>query len=64
MSYIPSGGRQIFYFSEDQIKDMPPEIAEKIKSYNVLYDSQIESYNTITKNIYIDLIWITTEGLI
>ena len=36
MSYIPSGGRQIFYFSEDQIKDMPPEIAEKIKSYNVL----------------------------
>ena len=52
MSYIPSGGRQIFYFSEDQIKDMPPEIAGKIKSYNVLYDSQIESYNTITKNIY------------
>ena len=52
LSYLPGGGSRIFHFSEEQARDMPPALAEKIRSYNVLYDSQMEGYNTIVRDIY------------
>lgn len=51
-SYIPTGSDRIFYISEDQMQEMPPELVARIKKYNALYESKIEDYNSITREIY------------
>ncbi len=52
MSYIPSGRNRMFYIPPEQQKDMPVELVEKIRSYNLLYDSSIDNYHKITEHIY------------
>lgn len=52
MSYIPSGGNKIFYVSQDQQRDMPAELTNKIRAYNILYDSCVTDYHRITEQIY------------
>lgn len=52
MTYIPSGGDRIWNFSEEQFKDLPPELSEKIISYNKLYDSKTADYHALMERIY------------
>ncbi len=52
MSYIPSGGNRIFHIPSEQLKDMPQDLVEKIRSYNALYDSSIDNYHNITAHIH------------
>ncbi|MBQ8233986.1 MAG: hypothetical protein IJZ36_00200, partial [Bacilli bacterium] len=61
----PNGTDYIYRISENDLKDMPRELVEKLNSYNTLCDSFKEEYGTITEDSYnlIDDILYYTSGM-
>ena len=51
----PNGSAYIYYFSDEAKHDMPPELVEKLDSYDSLMKSYDAEYNTIIGNIYEDI---------
>lgn len=47
-----NGTDYIYNITEEQKKDMPLELVEKIEQYDKLYDSYIEEYNKLIDEIY------------
>ena len=47
-----NGSDRIYVNTEDQLKDMPEELVEKIKSYDELYDSYTEEYEDLLLQSY------------
>lgn len=52
LTYIPNGGNCIYYVPKEQMMDMNSELANKIRSYNSLYDSTIGDYHALMERIY------------
>lgn len=51
----PTGTQYFYYFSDDIKKDMPPELVEKIESYNTKYDRCIKEESfTLNSSIVTD----------
>ena len=51
----PNGSAYIYYFSDEAKHDMPPELVEKLESYDDLMKSHDAEYNQIIGNIYEDI---------
>lgn len=47
-----NGSDYIYYITEDQKKDMPSELVEKIESYDELYASYTAEYEQLIQDIY------------
>lgn len=48
----PNGTNEIFHFSQEQLDDMSSELVGKIKQYNVLYNSYVDTYSNLTSELY------------
>lgn len=51
----PNGSMYIYYFSEDQKHDMPPELVEALEDYDELVASYDEEYAQLMLDIYNDI---------
>lgn len=47
-----NGSDYLYYLSEEQKADMPGELVEKLKSYDILYDSYTDEYKILMENLY------------
>lgn len=65
MASNPNGSAYLYYFSEEQKKDMPAELVKKIASYDGLMDFYAEEYQGISEDLYdcIDKIIYYTSGM-
>ncbi len=61
----PNGSDYIYYFSEEQKKDMPKELVSKLESYDKLVASYEEEYEKVVADMYeaIDKILYYTSGM-
>lgn len=48
----PNGSDYIYYFSENQLNDMPFELVDRLNHYNALVDSYTEEYQKLVSEIY------------
>lgn len=52
ISCNPNGSAYIYYFSEEQKKDMPVELVNKLESYDQLVSSYTAEYQKLSQDIY------------
>ena len=51
----PNGSKYIYYFSEDQKREMPRDLVAKMEEYDVLVESYSDEYKKLMEDIYNDI---------